>query len=91
MVSQGITTSQKVPLSLSQVELQALLSQARSGGIHLQGSAHLVPAMPRDEWGVAHQACSATRPMLQGLGLGCKPGLPGLWGISMQQALQAVD
>ena len=43
----------------------------------------MVVAMSRDKRGVAQRA---SRPVHQGLVLGCKALMPALWGIRMQQA-----
>ena len=66
-----------------QVELQALLLQPSPGGIPLQGSAHMVVAMPRGERGAAQRA---SRPVHEGLVLGWKARMLALWGMCMQQA-----
>ena len=66
-----------------QVELLALLLQPTPGGIPLQGSAHMVVAMPRGERGAARRA---SRPVHEGLVLGWQARMLALWGMCMQQA-----
>ena len=70
-----------------QVELQALFLQPTPGGIPLQGSAHMVVAMPRGERGAAQRA---SRPVHEGLVLGWKAPMLALWGMCMQQAPHVV-